>query len=188
MLSKSDWLGIALTGIATGAGFLLSGTIAGIICMVLGVAALFVWHRTQEALPIPHPDPRLIGRSTIPSKREWEKLATKFRKYKVKLEAEYQFDDDGVVTWNVPPLDRRAIQDFKVDAAKAGHLARRAGFVPAKFRPDATTSNEDYWLGVVASRIEHKSDWDAGFNAGFIDDLTEASRIICGEFANESPE
>src|SRR5262245_23227687 len=50
MLSKSDWFGVALTAISVGIGFLVGGTIAGVVCLVIGVIALVVWHYKQDDL------------------------------------------------------------------------------------------------------------------------------------------
>jgi hypothetical protein len=213
-MSKSDWLGVALTAIGVAAGFLMGGTVAGIICLAIGLVALVVWHRSNDHGLLDPNETTNLGltryhreSSTLatlqalgatitfrqstsgrPTRHEWEKAHTRFRKIMPDLDAEWRFDDGGNVTWNVAPIDRRASQEFTGAASIAGRLARRAGFVPTIFRPDETTSDEDYWLAVVASRIEQKSDWDAGFNAGFIDNVAQASRIVCDTFIDEARE
>lgn len=65
MLSKSDWFGIALTAISVGIGFLLGGTTAGIVCLVIGVIALIVWHfKRDDFLPEPPADKATDKRNT----------------------------------------------------------------------------------------------------------------------------
>jgi hypothetical protein len=69
VVTKSDWFGIALTFLGVAAGFLMGGTIAGVVCLFVGVVALVVWHRTND-----NPT-NLAG---APVLKQWGKLQKRF--------------------------------------------------------------------------------------------------------------
>lgn len=141
-----------------------------------------------SAAPVPSNVMAAFPFVATPTKADWERMHTAFRKYDFEVDALWNIDASGCTVWSLDPFENRGrnYERFRSDAAAAGQLARRAGFQLVRAQLPASAGDDDFWLSVLASRIEDRTKWMQGGNGEFFDKVIDASKIVCRQFGNEA--